>query len=280
MTDAWPTPRASEAGPDFAKADRSSTGMALPALAASWPTPATRDYKGANGADHLENGTGRLHLDQLPNYVAHLWETPKTGWPTPDAAVFGLGSDPDIQADRRARLMRKHGNSNGAGMTIATAAQQWATPSVAISGGGQVNRSGARAGELLLGGQSMDLCSSLGPAMSTGGAGSPSTTLNAYLRSRAMICSSMRSEVRALARMGARSSGPGWAKRKRRPFVRPAFRRQLNPVFVGDLMGWPPGLTSFVCSETASSIWKARMRSALWSLSLPQGPPAQLSLFG
>lgn len=41
-----------------------------------WPTPATRDHKGTNSADHLENGTGRKHLDQLPNFVEHLWYTP------------------------------------------------------------------------------------------------------------------------------------------------------------------------------------------------------------
>lgn len=35
------------------------------------PTPAARDYKGANGAEHLENGTGRLYMDQLPDYVRH-----------------------------------------------------------------------------------------------------------------------------------------------------------------------------------------------------------------
>lgn len=76
-----------------------------------WPTPAARDYKGANGEDHLENGTGRKHLDQLPNFVAHLWATPRaedseqcgnhpgaqdslTGqirmfWPTPTAEQYG-----------------------------------------------------------------------------------------------------------------------------------------------------------------------------------------------
>lgn len=31
------------------------------------PTPSTRDYKGTNGEEHMENGTGRKHLDQLPN---------------------------------------------------------------------------------------------------------------------------------------------------------------------------------------------------------------------
>jgi len=37
-----------------------------------WPTPAARDYKGANSLEHCEvNGTGRKHMDQLPNAVAH-----------------------------------------------------------------------------------------------------------------------------------------------------------------------------------------------------------------
>lgn len=36
-----------------------------------WPTPASRDYKGANGEAHLKNGTGRKHLVQLPNFVCH-----------------------------------------------------------------------------------------------------------------------------------------------------------------------------------------------------------------
>jgi len=37
-----------------------------------WPTPAARDYKGENSLEHCEvNGTGRKHMDQLPNAVAH-----------------------------------------------------------------------------------------------------------------------------------------------------------------------------------------------------------------
>lgn len=38
-----------------------------------WPTPAARDHKGTNSPDHLQNGTGRLHLDQLPNFVEHVF---------------------------------------------------------------------------------------------------------------------------------------------------------------------------------------------------------------
>lgn len=51
-------------------------GMSLGSQAANWPTPASRDWKGENGADHLTNGTGRLHLDQLPNFVAHCFTPP------------------------------------------------------------------------------------------------------------------------------------------------------------------------------------------------------------
>lgn len=52
--------------------------MSVPPIIASassfWPTPAARDYKGANSSIHCsEVGTGRKHLDQLPNFVAHLW---------------------------------------------------------------------------------------------------------------------------------------------------------------------------------------------------------------
>ena len=35
------------------------------------PTPATRDYKGANSMEHLrgENGNSMNHAHQLPNYI-------------------------------------------------------------------------------------------------------------------------------------------------------------------------------------------------------------------
>lgn len=97
-----------------------------------WPTPAARDFKGANGADHLENGTGRLHLDQLPNFVAHLWSTPR--------ASDGEKGGPN--------------QSFGAGgVPLPAQASQWQTPSVADTTGGRMTRSGDRSGEMLLKGQ-------------------------------------------------------------------------------------------------------------------------------
>jgi hypothetical protein len=64
--------------------------------------------------------------------------------------------------------------------------------------------------------------------------------------------------------------------------------RKLNPLFVGWLMGWPPGWT-LLCSTgstdcgswgMASCLWSQRMRSELSQLVSPPAPPAQLALFG
>lgn len=75
---------------DCSRRQKSAQAMSASASSSSaWPTPATRDHKGANGADHLENGTGRRHLDQLPNFVEHIWEKSARPylrdnvWPTP-----------------------------------------------------------------------------------------------------------------------------------------------------------------------------------------------------
>ena len=46
-----------------------------------------------------------------------------SGWPTPDAQLFNLGSSLETTQARRDKLKEKHGNSNGAGLVIATAAQ-------------------------------------------------------------------------------------------------------------------------------------------------------------
>lgn len=72
----WQTPVADDA-PDRARRKINSRGEPkISAQAIQWPSPAARDYKGENGADHMKNGTGRLHLDQLPNFVAHCFTPP------------------------------------------------------------------------------------------------------------------------------------------------------------------------------------------------------------
>ena len=121
----------------------------------------------------------------------------------------------------------------------------------------------------------------LAPATSTPGATSPSSLLIFYRRYRATTDCALRWERRALLLMAIRRRGRGWTRKPAPVFIRPSFRRQLNARFVEWLMSWPPGLTSFACSETALSTHKALWRSELALMtSLPAAPPAQLSLFG
>lgn len=78
----WPTP---DTGHERSNKSQSPNAAVRPNLAlrtSKWPTPAARDHKGSNSEDHLEVGTGRLHLDQLPNFVTHLFYSP------PDPAML------------------------------------------------------------------------------------------------------------------------------------------------------------------------------------------------
>jgi hypothetical protein len=71
--------------------------VASGASSSVWPTPAARDWKGTNGEAHMENGSGRLHLDQLPNFVEHLWYTPSV--PNGGRALNDNTSPTGTQAD-------------------------------------------------------------------------------------------------------------------------------------------------------------------------------------
>lgn len=245
-------------------------------LVNAWPTPASRDMKGANGADRLENGTGRLHLDQLPNFVAHIWATPRSsdgakGGPN---MTFGAGGTP----------------------LPAMAIQMWFTPNVPNGGRSLapetsdtgVTKDGKKR-QVGLENQAKRLVFSRQPPETLPhGRRSPTMTTQVYLRYRATTDLSLRSERRWLLRVGKRGRGEkiygpeakGWSRSRPEPWVRPAFRRSLNAVFVAWLMGWPRGWTNCACSATALSRWKQAMRSELLALPLPSAsmPRRQTSM--
>jgi hypothetical protein len=79
----WPTPRAAEAGPDYAIMDRPDSGgvsLQTAAAMAGWVTTTTRDWKDS-GADIRPREDGSERFDQLPRQ-ANL-----AGWPTPMAGT-------------------------------------------------------------------------------------------------------------------------------------------------------------------------------------------------
>jgi hypothetical protein len=123
-TRGWNTPRATDGkngGPNQA-------GGALPADAAmaGWPTPNATVIE-AKPKPPIMDGTRKPTDPQvgLADVAVHM-----AGWPTPAANTYG--EDLDKEMARRARLKEKHGNGNGAGMTIALAAQTagWPTPTL------------------------------------------------------------------------------------------------------------------------------------------------------
>jgi len=86
QSEQWPTPNVPTRGAESreSKESRGSGGVDLQTAAqgfqqaSAWPTPAARDHKGANSESHMDRSTGSKHLDQLPNFVQHLWQTPQT----------------------------------------------------------------------------------------------------------------------------------------------------------------------------------------------------------
>lgn len=74
----WPTPNAADQ--DNHKAHKRGNPTLPTAadrvLASARPTPAGRDHKGTNDPSHMDRSTGSMHLDQLPNFVAHCLPPP------------------------------------------------------------------------------------------------------------------------------------------------------------------------------------------------------------
>jgi len=60
-----PTPTSSTGGPE----PEGKTGRKLTTVVGMLPTPSTRDYKGANGPEHMKKD--RQHMCQLPNAITH-----------------------------------------------------------------------------------------------------------------------------------------------------------------------------------------------------------------
>jgi hypothetical protein len=83
----WATPRAGDGEKGGPSQAGSKGDLMLPSMAAQWPTPAARDYKGTNSAQHMTrtdgrtDGRSRNHADQLPNFIMMNFSHPAP--PTP-----------------------------------------------------------------------------------------------------------------------------------------------------------------------------------------------------
>jgi hypothetical protein len=219
---------------------------------AHWSTPRASD--GEKGGPNMRGSKGDL---PLPNQAAH-WPTPRVG------GQGGYGSakralDPancrleDTVSDRPTPMTRDHRS----GYSQKSAEELWGTKGRPLERVATDFRPPHQVPPIL--------------------AGLPSSPpiLDFYRRTRATTDSALRSEMRALLRMGIRSRGPGWTRKRPAPFVRPSFRRRLNPTFVEWLMRMPFGLSGFEREATELTRWLARMRTCLSTLHSPSIAPPQ-----
>ena len=124
----WPTPKAAAAGPDFAKMERSDTGLSLQTVMAGtsyWPTPK------ASAAGESSRSGDRKDEPLMGSLMrmAH--------WPTVTADVSG--DTPEAHEARQARVKERHGRRMGTplnvamihaaeGTTIPALVAHWSTP--------------------------------------------------------------------------------------------------------------------------------------------------------
>lgn len=150
----WPTPMARDhrsfTGNEHDQRDNALQNLNV--AAGHWPTPAARDHKGANGDAHLEAGTGRKHLDQLPNFVAHCWPTPTVDCEAGGAACIEQGN-------------------RGHSLHSATAA--WPTP--VVTDANAAARHTTTTGVMQPGTSLTDACRSFLPGLETSTPGAPSS---------------------------------------------------------------------------------------------------------
>ena len=86
----WPTPKASAAGPDFAKTTRSNTGLSLAIAAAMYPTPTVQDASNNGGPSQYHRNSLPLNAvlggSLNPTWVEWLMGFP-LGWTALDASA-------------------------------------------------------------------------------------------------------------------------------------------------------------------------------------------------
>lgn len=132
----WPTPTAKiKAGGEYKDPDKAMARALGPhandlrdfAQMAGWPTPTTPS--GGQVPPEGTSATGQTpdgrKVQVTLKDVAQL-----SGWPTPDAQAMNVFANPVKHQERLARLKKKHGNGNGAGLPIGQAVHlaAWATP--------------------------------------------------------------------------------------------------------------------------------------------------------
>jgi hypothetical protein len=300
---AWPTATATDwkgSGPTVKRKDGKIRDRLDYVAERRWATPNAHDGR-RPGADHFSTqganlsrdaatwGTPRVEMGRALGNPKHITKDRGKGFIEDQVVQWSTPSVADVTGGRKARSGSRSDEMLNNSLAPLVADATWATPtSLSFGESHQPGNSHSYNANMA---KANALSSALqAPPTSTHGELSPNVHLACYLRYRATTCSRLRSELRwlllkAIRRRDQPKPGEirrhrrGWTREVHTAFVRPSFRRSLNPAFVGWLMAWPPGSTSFDCSATASATHAEHWRSELSRLSSPPTVPAPRNLF-
>lgn len=305
----WPTPTAGDQNLYGATVDERAPGNGtLADSAMQWPTPQTANRKSARAMEaSTENGrrsgggqSSPPGLEQVAQIFSGEMPEEMVGLNLPPATremLKEIGPGLDWSTPRSSDGAKGSPNQmfSGGGIPLAAQAAQWNTPSVASAEGGQTSRSGDRQGELLLGGQAAEVSDLVQENWQT-----PKVAPGAYTRDhgnpeleRATLDGQARAFGDSETTPETSPSSPQDLENSTGGAPSSKGTRSLNPLFVCALMNWMPGWTTMAHGEPSPSeagstlyanlemewsLWRARTRSALLDLPLPEeARPEQLS---
>lgn len=255
----WPSPMAGAAGTETYNAagnsDFSRKAMEQAEALLNWAAPRTSDTNGAG-----LHGDGGMDL----RTQASTWSAPK--------ATGAEHGGPNMAY------------SSGDTLPLPSQAAQWEAPSVAVTAGSRLTRSGIRADELLLTGQALETSQWAAPCAQNYKGSSEGSIVRQDGKSRMDLLHYQAEQAfdpghflppSSPDQPTAAGSTCSTASPNTSP---PSVRRKLNPIFVEALMRWPTGLSGFERPETAWTRWLQLQHSYL--LALASGySPSQKGLF-
>lgn len=256
----WPSPMAGAAGTETYNAagnsDFSRKAMEQAEALLNWAAPRTSDTNGAG-----LHGDGGMDL----RTQASTWSAPKAT----DAEHGG----PNMVY------------SSGDTLPLPSQAAQWEAPSVAVTAGSRLTRSGIRADELLLTGQALETSQWAAPCAQNYKGSSEGSIVRQDGKSRMDLLHYQAEQAfdpghflppSSPDQPTAAGSTCSTASPNTSP---PSVRRKLNPIFVEALMRWPTGLSGFARQETAWTRWWLLMPSFVSALVSTCGETEQMELF-
>lgn len=253
----WPSARVTQGAYTRDQGNPDRPRPTLEGMAENWAAPRTSDTNGAG-----LHGDGGMDL----RTQAATWSAPK--------ATDAQHGGPNMAY------------SSGNTLPLPSQAAQWEAPSVAVTAGSRLTRSGSRSDEMLLTGQALETSHWAAPCAQNYKGSSEGSITRQDGKSRMDLLHYQAEQAFDPSHFLPPSSpdqttAAGSTCSTAFPNSSPlSVKRKLNPIFVEALMRWPTGLSGFARQETAWTRWWLLMPSYLSALASACATSDQMEMFG